>query len=339
MDLSMSGEVAALSTAALWTITAMAFEHAGKRVGSLSLNLIRLLLGMILLMVFTGLTRGMILPLDAGMKSWIWLLASGFIGFFLGDLFLFQAFVLIGSRVSMLIYSAVPPLTAVFGFLILGEVLTGQELAGMAVTMGGISLVVMTRRSAAASTHKVPEAVESAPPVESAPAAEFTTPAAAGGEGTSGITPAPESEKRRLFAGVGFAFLGAVGQAAGFVLGKFAAPTYNAFAGTQIRSIAGIAGFLAAILISRRWHRFTGAFRDRKGMTTLSLGSFTGPFLGVSLSLYAVQRTEAGVASTIIALVPVMIILPAWLIFHERIRLLEVVGAVVAVGGTALMFW
>jgi len=238
----------------------------------------------------------------------------------------------------MLIYSAVPPLTAVFGFLILGEVLTGQELAGMAVTMGGISLVVMTRRSAAASTHKVPEAVESAPAAESDSAVESGR-AAAGGEGIGGITQAPEIEKRRLFAGVGFAFLGAVGQAAGFVLGKFAAPTYNAFAGTQIRSIAGIAGFLAAILISRRWHRFTGAFRDRKGMATLSLGSFTGPFLGVSLSLYAVQRTEAGVASTIIALVPVMIILPAWLIFHERIRLLEVAGAVVAVGGTALMFW
>ncbi|MCB8817338.1 DMT family transporter [Desulfosporosinus shakirovi] len=139
------GEIAALVTALCWTITAVAFELAGKRVGSISVNLIRLVIALLLISVFNLFTRGMLLPLDASGSTWFWLFISGIIGFVIGDLFLFQAFVLIGSRLSMLIMSAVPPITAITGFIMMRERISLLGLTGMMLTISGIALVILTR--------------------------------------------------------------------------------------------------------------------------------------------------------------------------------------------------
>lgn len=141
------GEIAALITALFWTITATAFEMAGKKVGSLSVNFIRLMIGFILISIFTYFTRGMLLPLDASTDAWIWLSISGVIGFFIGDLFLFQAYVEIGSRISMLIMALSPPITALLGYIIMGEMISITNMIGMAITISGIALVVLVRKS------------------------------------------------------------------------------------------------------------------------------------------------------------------------------------------------
>lgn len=141
------GQVAAFVTAICWTITPIAFEAAGKKVGSLSVNLIRLIIAFLLIGVFTLFTRGMFLPLDASGTMWLWLSVSGVIGFVLGDLFLFEAYVLIGSRISLLIMAVVPPITALIGFFILNERLTVLDLLGMFITMGGICLVILVKGS------------------------------------------------------------------------------------------------------------------------------------------------------------------------------------------------
>lgn len=139
------GEIAALITAVCWTITATAFELAGKKVGSLSVNYIRLLIAFVLIGLFTTVTRGMFLPLDATSKAWFWLSLSGLIGFVIGDLFLFQAYVEIGSRISMLIMALVPPITGLLGYITMGELLTALNLIGMSITISGIALVVLVR--------------------------------------------------------------------------------------------------------------------------------------------------------------------------------------------------
>lgn len=147
MLLSHVGELAALTTAICWTLTAIAFESAGKRVGSLSVNIIRLVIAFILLTVFTFFTRGIGLPIDASGKTWFWLLTSGIIGFVIGDLFLFQAYVEIGSRISLLIMSVVPPITAITGYLLMGEKIKPLGILGMLITIVGIALVILSRSS------------------------------------------------------------------------------------------------------------------------------------------------------------------------------------------------
>jgi drug/metabolite transporter (DMT)-like permease len=292
-----TGELAALGTAFFWTITALSFETAGKRVGSLSLNVIRLVIGFGFLAVFLALFRGAPLPLDATAHHWVWLSISGVVGFTLGDFLLFKGFILIGSRISMLIMALVPPLTALIGWIVMGETLSPANFLGMALVVGGISLVVLERS---------PDRRQ----------VKFSRP----------------------LRGVLAAFGGAVGQAVGLVLSKYGMGDYDAFAATQIRIIAGTAGFCVVITLMGLWPRIGAALRDRKAMGMMSLGSFFGPFLGVSFSLLAVKHTATGIAATIMSIVPVLIIVPAVVLFKERLTSREIVGAVLAVVGVAVLF-
>ena len=298
MAFSRIGELSALFTAIFWTVTVLSFEYAGKRVGALSLNLIRLTFGFLFISLYTSIVRGMPLPFDAAPETWLWLGLSGFSGFVLGDILLFRAFIEIGARISMLIYASVPPFSALIGWIVLGETLSPAAFLGMAVTISGIALVVLKKGP------------------ESGGGLRFSHPAR----------------------GILLAFGGSLGQAAGLVLSKYGAPEYNAFAATQIRVMAGMIGFAAVILFLGRGGRLAAAMRDGKAMKRIVLGSFFGPFLGVSLGLYAVQKTSTGIASTIMAIVPVLIIPPSILFFREKVSPREIAGALIAVSGVALLF-
>ncbi len=139
------GEIAALGTAFCFTFTGISFEYAGKKVGSLAVNFIRLILGFIFISIFTYFTRGLLLPTDSTTFNWTWLGLSGIIGLFLGDLFLFQSYLEIGTRVAMLIMATSPPITALLGFIFMGEVVTPKGLLGMAITTLGIAVVILSK--------------------------------------------------------------------------------------------------------------------------------------------------------------------------------------------------
>lgn len=279
----------------------MAFESAGKRVGALSLNLIRLVMGLIFLALYNAIFNDGFLP-DATAYQWFWLFLSGVVGFVLGDLFLFRAFILIGARISMLIMAMVPPITALIGWITLGEMLSGMEFLGMGITLLGIVLVISTKLDLK--------------------------------KGSFGKS----LKMGPLLLGSLLALGGAVGQAAGLVLSKKGMQDMNAFEATQIRIMAGVLGFTLVITLFKRWGHLLGALKDLKAMKFMALGSFTGPFLGVSFSLLAVQHTDTGVAATLMALTPVMIIPPAILFNKERIKVIEIIGAMVSIAGVALFF-
>ncbi|HZK85198.1 MAG TPA: DMT family transporter [Desulfosporosinus sp.] len=291
------GEIAALATALCWTITAVAFESAGKKVGAISVNLIRLVIAFVLISVFNLFTRGMLLPLDASGSTWFWLSFSGLIGFVIGDLFLFQAFVQVGARISMLIMSTVPPITAITGFILMGERITLLGSVGMAITIGGIALVILTRNS---------------------------------GEKIIGLTYPVK--------GLIYAFIGALGQAFGLVFSKFGMGSYNPIAATQIRIIAGIIGFSIVISVSKNWRNLYTALKDSKAMKHITIGSFFGPFIGVSLSLFAVQHAPTGIVSTIMSITPILIIPMSIIMLKEKVTIREIFGAIISLIGVSLLF-
>lgn len=295
------GEIAALMTAVFWTITSLSFESAGKKVGSLSVNLIRLLLAFIIYGVVNYFRRGLILPTDAGTERWLWLILSGIVGFVIGDLLLFKAYVVIGARISMLIMALSPPITAFAGWVLLGEVLSPMNWVGMAVTLLGISIVILKREKENAS---------------------------AGMKLTTNYS----------LPGILLALGGAFGQGFGLVLSKKGMGQYDAFAASHIRVITGLIGFSLIVLFTRRHENVWKALKHVPAMKRIGLGSIFGPFLGVSFSLLAVQHTEAGIAATIISIVPVLIIAPAILIFHEKVNWKEIIGAVITVSGVAIFF-
>lgn len=141
------GELISLATALFWTFTAISFESAGKKVGSLAVNILRLVIGLFFLCIVVYFTTGSFVPLQASNYAWNMLLISGLIGLVIGDLFLFQAFVDIGSRISLLIYSSVPIMTAVLGYFIFDEVLDYITIVGIAVTLSAISVVILSKRN------------------------------------------------------------------------------------------------------------------------------------------------------------------------------------------------
>ena len=305
-----AGELAALSTAACWVVTAVSFELAGKRVGSLSVNLIRLCMATVPLALWSAVSRGVALPLDASLHSWGWLSISGLIGFVLGDLCLFRAFVLIGPRLASLIMASVPVWTSLFGLLILEEHLAPRELLGVALIVGGIGWAVSQRR----------------PSPNSEAEAELEDPA----------KPPKTSRFRLTDNGIFLAFAGAFGQAGGLVLSKYGMGDYDPFAATQIRVFAGVAGFLVVVTLSGWWPRIGQALRDTKAMVATGVGAIFGPFLGVGLSLVAVQLAPTGVAASLMATTPILL-LPVSRIRGEHIGWAGALGAVFAVAGVALL--
>jgi len=103
--------------------------------------------------------------------------------------------------------------------------------------------------------------------------------------------------------------------------------------------LTAVAGFaLQAVLTGQAVRVFSLVPREGKVFKSMSIGAIFGPFLGVSLSLFALQNTQAGTASTLMVLTPVLIIPPSILILKQKVQALEMAGAAVAVSGAALFF-
>lgn len=292
-----AGELAALATAFFWTTTALSFEMAAKRVGSLAVNILRLLIAFFFLSAFTWIYRGMALPFDATPHNWMWLTLSGLVGFVFGDYCLFRSYTLVSARVAMLIMTLVPPITALIGWIMLNETMSLQHLGGMTLTLSGIALTILAR-----STEN----------------------------GKVGLN--------YPLKGLLFALGGAVGQAVGLVISKYGMGNYDPFAASHIRIMAGAIGFGLIVVMFKKTSLVKAAVSDQKAMKGVAIGSFFGPFLGVSFSLLSVRYTSTGIASTLMAIVPVLIIAPAVLLFHQRVTLREIAGAAISVIGVVLFF-
>ena len=300
------------SAALCWTVGATAFSQSSRLVGSLPVNTLRLVLASLLFTIYGGLARGQILPLDASAHAWLWLSLSGFIGFFLGDLFLFRSFGEIGVRLSMLVMSLAPPIAAVTGWLWLDEHMSLQNIMGMLITIAGVMWVIKERRVDQMGNY-IHVSVK----------------------------------------GVVFALLGATGQGIGLVLGKLGMVvnipsvsdaisqqvSYDPFAATQIRAYAGLAGFLVLTFFMKRSQQLVDACRSLKPLSIIGIGAIFGPFLGVAFLMRAVQFVPSGVAQTLTATVPVLIIPMAILFDKERITTRMLLGTLVTVIGVVILGW
>ena len=286
------GEIASIAVAFCWTLSALFFQKAGHRVGSLSVNIIRIFLAIIFLGFTTLFTRGTFFPMDATFDNWFWLGISGIIGFFIGDLLLFRSYLIIGSRTSQLVMSLAPMLTAIIGWFFLSEILSLKSILGIIVSVSGIIIAIAGKRL------------------------KLNIP----------------------LKGFLYALGGALGQALGLILSKKGIGDYDPIAATQIRAIFGFAGFFFLVLYLKRYSRVFMAVRDYSSMKAITIGTIFGPFVGVALSLFAIQHAPTGVASALMALAPIIIIVPSAIMFKEKITPQQVIGALISIGGAAIFF-
>ncbi len=291
--------LAAFGTAVFWAFSAIFFENASKKVGALAVNFWKVVIAFFFLAIAGTIVRGVPFPYDASLRTWIFLSLSGLVGFVIADFFLFNAYVLIGSRITVIFQSLTPVFTALFAYIFIAEHMQLHRLIGMAVTLVGILIVVLTR------SHQTRKNNEGALSVK----------------------------------GLVYAFFSALFQAGSMVLTKAGLGDYNPISGTQIRVFVAIFGFaINALITGQGNHVFFRVPKNREAFTATIKGSVFGPFLGVALSLFSMQNTQVAATSTLMALTPVVIIVPSVLILKQKIHYLEILGAAIAVGGAALFF-
>ena len=305
------GEIISLVVAVSWTVTALFADKASHRLGSMTANVLRLTMAIVFLGVLLWVTVGHPYPVYASGQAWWWLALSALVGYVFGDWCLFNCYLSIGARFGQLFMTLAPPMAAIAGWAILGETLSWKSMLAMAVTLSGIAISILSRGSG----HRV----------------HLTLP----------------------FKGVLLGLGAGLGQGVGLVLSKVGlqyyadaipadAPRLMAdmlpFASTMIRAVVGAAGFLGLMALQRDLPRLRTAVRDKVGMRYALIMTLFGPVLGVSLSLMAVQYTNAGIASTLMALTPVFILFPYAFIYKQRIQLREILGVAVSMTGVALFF-
>ena len=296
------GEIAALAASFCWAFNSIQFTLAGQRVGSRVVNRVRLILAALYLSLAHLLLRGELWPIHAEPFRWGWLGLSGVIGLVIGDACLFQAFLFIGPRRSMLLMTLVPVVSALMAWGWLGETLRPAEVGAVLLTVGGIAWVVAERQ-----------------------------------RGQSGSGPAGREHHYAL--GVLLGLGGALGQALGLVTAKQGvAGDFPSLSATVIRMLVAAVVMWLLTLVRGQVGSTWRALGDGRARLFLVGGSLIGPFAGVWLSMVAVQHAQVGVASTLMALSPIILIpLDHW-VFHEPISPRSVAGTVVALAGATILF-
>lgn len=274
------------------------FTVAGRKVGSVVVNRMRLVFALFFLIIAHVLFLGTLYPVEAGADRWLWLGLSGIVGLVLGDAFLFQAFVWVGPRISMLMMSLAPIIAAVTAWMFLGESLSLLKIMGIALTIGGLIWVILENNHYR------------------------------------------NRENRNYLKGILFGLGGATGQALGLVLAKYGlGGSFSPLSGNFIRmATAMIVMWLITLVQGKGISTVKTVLTDNQALIYIAGGAFVGPFVGVSLSLLALQYADVGVASTLMALPPIFLLPVSHFFFQERFGWGAVVGTMVALSGVAVLF-
>ena len=303
------GELISIGVAFSWTATALLSEMGSKRMGNVTLNFVRMAITLVFSAILFWVVTGSPLPAKASGEAYMWMMLSGLVGYVIGDFCLFQCYIIIGSKFGQLFMTLAPITAAIMAWFTLGQEIRPMGIVAMVVTLTGITITVLGR-----------------------------------GDGSHRLS------LKLPLNGVLFAIGAAVCQGVGLVLSKIGMDHYEAslaapcepwilpFYANVFRCLAGITGFFLLLAFREGFTSLRKNVTDRTSMTVATLTTIFGPFVGVGCSLLAVQYTSAGIASTLMALTPIIIILPAWWLFKQPITAKSVLGALISVTGVSLFF-
>ena len=293
-----AGELAALGTACCWAVGSNLFAAAGRRMGSVVLNRLRLTVAAGFLGLAMWAVHGVPWPTWATPLQLALLSASGVVGFVFGDTYYFRALVILGPGKASLLASLAPVFTAILAIPVLGEHLGRTAILGVALTLGGVYLVL------AAGERIVDAHVE--------------------GSAFAGVV-----------AGVLGALGQAGGYVISKLVLRDGLDPLSA---TIVRIAAAVLCVWAMAALGGGIGRSITALKDRKVAAFMVGGAFAGPFLGVTLSLTALKHTEAGIAASLTAIYPILTLFLSSRFHGERVTPRILIGAMVAVAGVAVLF-
>ena len=299
------GEFMALAAAFVFSWTSVFFTEAGRRLGVTVVNLFRLPGAALCLAATHRALTGHWWPADLAPADQLWIGLSGVLGLAVGDSALFRAFTTIGPRRSMTLMALAPVFTVTVAWFALGEQLGLLAMLGIGLIIGGVIV---------ANTGKV-------------------------GSGAFAVV-----ERRVFRTGIALALVGSAGQGLGSVCAKLGmvgsgpGPGVDPLGATLVRLCWATVAYWLVVLPRQSPARIRTCLQDRRGVGALVVAILMGPYVSVWMSLVAIRNTDAGVAQVLLGMVPIFVVVPAWIVYRDRPTVLSLAGIVAAVAGGALLF-
>lgn len=305
------GEISALAASACWVITALVLASAGRVVGATVVNAVRIFIAICILCIIHWIAYDNLWP-EIDNFSLLCLAISGVIGLAIGDQFLYRALIDAGPRLTTLVITSTPALTAIIAFAVLNETLSYVDVLGMLLTMSGIAIAILTRGKKNPNK-KYPRVKigilfaflgalgQAIGLVFAKLGMEESNPEIVNTLYQSGVTPLSATYIRMCFGGVGAAVL------------------------------------LLFYLLFKSSKREKNSRINLEVFFCILAGTIFGPVLGVWLGLISIENMDTGIAATLMSLSPIMILPFAKIIEKEQITTNAVVGAIVSIMGVALL--
>jgi drug/metabolite transporter (DMT)-like permease len=260
------GEFAALSAACIWAIAAVIYTGVGRQLSPLMLNLVKGIIAIVLL-ILTLWIQGELFP-SVPITAVVLLGLSGVVGIGLGDTAYFEALNCLGARRTLILESLAPPLAALLALLFLQEHPANQAWYGIALTILGVTWVVVER---------VPDDVQ----------------------------PALQPLRGILFgllAAMSQASGAVLSRAA--LAGTNISPLWSA----TVRITGGVLLLVLWIMVQRRSLRELKPLQSRQFLTTVVGTAFASTYLGIWLQQTSLKYAATGIAQSLTSTSPLFVL-------------------------------
>ncbi|MEO7522522.1 MAG: DMT family transporter [Ferruginibacter sp.] len=308
----ITGSFIAFLASICWAICAFPFTKAGRSMSVASMNLVRLVIGTLLVMLvalvvdhknFNAIFSSQYL------QAWLWLGASGIIAIAIGDYLSYSMYTILGARTGSALATISPAASFLFGIVYLDEHMNLVGLGGMVITIMGVLSMSLGKTERKAL---------------------------------------PDHGHGSIFKGIILGVLGSLCNGAGIVFSKKAfilqqesGNPINPLVGSFIRFLIATVIVVLITFFNKKLYAHWKNIRKQPFniKSAVLIGIIFGPVLGVSFSLTSIQYIHVAVAQTIFALVPVIALIIAHFVYKEKITRYAMAGVLVAIAGVAILIW
>ncbi len=305
----LSGEIIAVLTTICWSLGIFPFTEATKRIGAAPLNQYRLLLAWLIITVILVVINGISfnsLFLNPQPMQILFLGLSGIIGFSIGDYCSFTSFKLLGPKLASLYTTFAPGAALIIGYIALNQSINLIGICGICITITGVIWLTLSKKDSIEAT---------------------------------------KVGYIRDKKGIMFGIVGALCQGTGLVLSKYGMDYYQTKLPTMhavwLRLLfAFLAAFIVSLVAKKLVTNSKPIFTNQNNnLPFLFLGTLLGPVIGVTLSLFAIQKIEVAVAQTIFSLLPLFVLPISAIVYKEKITLPAILSCLLALIGVLILIW
>lgn len=292
------GQILALITASCWACNSVAYRYLGQKMDSSFLAHVRMWMAVpIILSISLIANNGF--PQNVSTQTIIFLLLSGFFGYFVTDMLMFKAYVYLGSRESLVILNLAPVSSAVISWFLFSEKLSIVQMLAIAMTISGIMIMVLdeSRRS---------------------------------GE---------KKDREKVKLGIVLAVFGALFQSVSYILAKYALNDIDALSSNMLRNVGGLAAFIVyGFFFQKTFFSDMKVFKDKKLLIILLISVIIGPVAGMSCQMQAMNLAPVGIVTAISQVSPVLLLPIDKFVLKKKLSGASITGTMISIMGVALLF-